>query len=116
MSFSNGEPLADSTSRDAAVPIMGNVDLGKCPDGCFRPVGLAWDGRGRLFMSSDATGEVWMITRVDGNATSEVGSNATGTIPSTTGSGAPAESSRSAGSLAGVSGLLALGAVLAFLL
>ncbi|KAF2173252.1 hypothetical protein M409DRAFT_62814 [Zasmidium cellare ATCC 36951] len=82
--FENGEPVAANTSRDAAVPIMSNQDLSACPDGCFRPVGLAWDSNGRLFMSSDSTGEIYMIVRADGNATSSVGSNATGTIPGVT--------------------------------
>lgn len=45
---------------------MGNADLARCPDGCFRPVGLAWDGKGRLWMSSDSTGEVYVVTRSDG--------------------------------------------------
>ena len=33
-------------------------DLNVCPDACVRPVGLAFDGEGRLFVSSDSTGEV----------------------------------------------------------
>lgn len=59
---------------------MSNADLSKCPDRCFRPAGLAWDGQGRLFMSSDATGEIYMITREDGsgvNSVSKVASNGT---------------------------------------
>jgi hypothetical protein len=47
-----------------------NPDNSACPDGCFRPVGLAWDSNGRLFMSSDATGEIYMIIRSDGTPTS----------------------------------------------
>lgn len=122
--FENGEPVAANTSREAAVPIMSNQDLSACPDGCFRPVGLAWDSNGRLFMSSDSTGEIYMIVRADGNATSSVGSNATGTIPGVTagnstrtGSGAAASSSTAAAAGAvGVSALAGVFAVFAFLL
>ncbi|ROV91060.1 hypothetical protein VMCG_09572 [Cytospora schulzeri] len=57
---STGEPVAppDSTHPTAA-DVLSNADLSRCPDGCFRPVGLAWDGQGRLFMSSDSTGEIY---------------------------------------------------------
>ena len=33
-------------------------DLNACPNACVRPVGLAFDRLGRLFVSSDSTGEV----------------------------------------------------------
>lgn len=33
-------------------------DLNSCPSACIRPVGLDFDSFGRLFVSSDATGEV----------------------------------------------------------
>lgn len=79
--FANGEPTSPNTSMTAAVDILSNADITRCPDNCFRPVGLAWDRKGRLFMSSDQTGEIYMITRADGQATSSAGSNATGTIP-----------------------------------
>lgn len=65
--FANGEPVEASDSRTAAVDIVSNPDLSACPSACFRPVGLAWDGNGRLFMSSDSTGEIYMITRNEGN-------------------------------------------------
>ncbi|EME49000.1 hypothetical protein DOTSEDRAFT_162972 [Dothistroma septosporum NZE10] len=117
--FANGEPTAANTSREAAIPIMSNQDLTKCPDGCFRPVGLAWDRNGRLFMSSDSTGEIYMITRSDGNATSSAGSNATGTIPgaeSSTRSGAAASSSTSAANLLSMSALAMVLAMFALVL
>jgi len=34
-------------------------------DACFRPTGLAFDAKGRLYMASDATGEIWVIGRDD---------------------------------------------------
>ncbi|KAB5572764.1 hypothetical protein GE09DRAFT_683719 [Coniochaeta sp. 2T2.1] len=48
----------------AGVNIMANPDNTKCPGGCFRPTGLAIDKKGRVFMSSDATGEIYMIKKL----------------------------------------------------
>ncbi|KAF2453974.1 hypothetical protein BDY21DRAFT_292223 [Lineolata rhizophorae] len=79
------QPLADPTSTEAAIPIMSNPDLSACPDGCFRPVGLAFDARGRLFMSSDATGEIYVVVRTDEDEGSvEEGGVPTGLGPSET--------------------------------
>ena len=46
---------------------MTNPDLGKCPDECFRPVGLAWDEEGRLWVTSDSTGEIYVLRKVEGD-------------------------------------------------
>lgn len=63
--------MEPSTSKDAAIDIMANHDVTKCyDDPCIRPVGLAWDSKGRLFVSSDETGEIWAILREDGESTS----------------------------------------------
>ncbi|KAF2756427.1 soluble quino protein glucose dehydrogenase [Pseudovirgaria hyperparasitica] len=59
--FHHGQPRAESMSTTAEVKIMTNKDNSKCPDNCFRPTGLAWTTLGRLFMSSDATGEIFII-------------------------------------------------------
>ena len=96
--FANGEPVQPSNSTTGAIDIVSNQDNSKCPDGCFRPVGLAWDSQGRLFMSSDSTGEIYVILRVDGNSTQSVGSNATGTIPGQTGSSGGGSGTSSSGS------------------
>jgi hypothetical protein len=69
LSFSNGQPTASSDSRDALVDVMSTPDLSVCPDKCFRPVGLAWDAKDRLFMSSDTTGEVFVLARKSGGGT-----------------------------------------------
>lgn len=54
---------------------MVNADVTTCyNDDCFRPVGLAWDKKGRLFMSSDQTGEIYVITRTDGEPVSAASS------------------------------------------
>lgn len=67
--FAAGAPVAPANSSTAAIDIFANADNSACPDGCFRPVAMAWDKQGRLFVSSDATGEIYMITRSDGQAT-----------------------------------------------
>jgi len=46
---------------------MSNPDLSVCPNGCFRPTALTWDSKGRLFMTSDSTGEIYVITATDGS-------------------------------------------------
>lgn len=59
--FQNGQPVHDVTSKTAQVPVMENSNLGGCPFNCFRPVGLAFDDQGRLFVSSDSSGEIYVI-------------------------------------------------------
>ncbi|KAI0484119.1 L-sorbosone dehydrogenase [Xylariaceae sp. FL0804] len=64
-----GQPTEPSTSTTAAADVVANRDNSVCPDDCFRPVGLAVDKSGRIFMSSDASGEVYLITKTSGGAT-----------------------------------------------
>jgi len=59
--FSDGKPVAPSDSKTAAIPVMENSNAGACPGQCFRPVGLAFDAKGRLYVSSDSSGEVYVI-------------------------------------------------------
>jgi hypothetical protein len=121
--------------------VVSNADVSLCggsSGGCFRPVGLAWDDRGRLWMSSDATGEVFVVLRGDdGGGVADVavgggggGGGGAATPTTTTGSsGGSSSSMPSSTNLAaarrawagsgggGVSGVLAVGfAVWAFLL
>ncbi|KAJ4353314.1 uncharacterized protein N0V89_005041 [Didymosphaeria variabile] len=56
-----GQPVASVTNTSAAQNIMYNANNAACPSGCFRPVGLAWSPSGKLFLSSDATNEIWVI-------------------------------------------------------
>ncbi|GJC77265.1 hypothetical protein ColLi_00103 [Colletotrichum liriopes] len=70
--FSNGEPVASSDSTNALKTIMYNKDLSACPGQCFRPVGLAWDSQNRLFMTSDSTGEIYILRQNDTTPTSTV--------------------------------------------
>ncbi|KAI5369238.1 putative soluble quinoprotein glucose/sorbosone dehydrogenase [Septoria linicola] len=112
--FANGEPTEASDSTTALKDVMTNMDTSACPGGCFRPVGLAWDSQGRLFMSSDSTGEIYVITRTDGKKVNET---ATGTAVSGgangTESGAAMESS-SAAAVANVVGKGVLTGLLGF--
>ncbi|UZP39296.1 hypothetical protein NXS19_007112 [Fusarium pseudograminearum] len=62
--FANGKPVSSSKDPKAEVPLMWNTDNTKCPSGCFRPAGLAFDKAGRLFMTSDSTGELYVLTGV----------------------------------------------------
>ncbi|KAH7177180.1 soluble quino protein glucose/sorbosone dehydrogenase [Fusarium sp. MPI-SDFR-AT-0072] len=68
--FQNGRPASSSRSTNATTPIIYNKDLSKCPDECFRPVGLAWDSKGRLWFSSDKTGEVFVLSQESGSGSS----------------------------------------------
>jgi hypothetical protein len=58
---SMGMPTEPSTSNSAAINVMSNPNNSNCPNRCFRPVDIAFDSKGRLFMTSDTTGEVWVI-------------------------------------------------------
>lgn len=60
--FKNGQPLQPANSTNPAINILTNADNTKCPNGCFRPSGLAWDSKNRLYMASDSTGEVFVIS------------------------------------------------------
>ncbi|KAK4179405.1 hypothetical protein QBC36DRAFT_75854 [Triangularia setosa] len=60
---STGQPVHTRRSLNAARDLFGTGDIHRCrPDGiCLRPVGLQVDGRGRVFVSSDYSGEVWVL-------------------------------------------------------
>ncbi|GJN66878.1 hypothetical protein PLICBS_000900 [Purpureocillium lilacinum] len=63
VSYSKGFPARPKDSQDAEERIMWNADNAECPGSCFRPVGLALgEGGRRLYMTSDATGELYAVT------------------------------------------------------
>ncbi|KAF2691197.1 soluble quino protein glucose dehydrogenase [Lentithecium fluviatile CBS 122367] len=64
----DGQPTESSTSTSALNPIISNSNTTGCPDKCFRPAGLAWDTKGRLYMTSDSTGEIYVIVKEGGKA------------------------------------------------
>ncbi|KAK4169923.1 soluble quino protein glucose/sorbosone dehydrogenase [Cladorrhinum sp. PSN259] len=59
--FKDGQPVHDVSSKTAQIPVMENSNPGGCPNSCFRPVGLAFDKKGRLYVSSDTSGEIYVI-------------------------------------------------------
>lgn len=91
VAFSGGAPIAPSNSRDAAVDIMTNPNTSVCADSeCFRPTGLALDDQERIFMTSDATGEIWVVRRIAASAgTGGTAAGGNGS-PSGTGTGSAA--------------------------
>lgn len=73
----DGQPQASADSQTSLEDVLANANNTACPSGCFRPVGLAWDTQGRLWMASDATGEVYVIVKTEaGNSSSSGGSGA----------------------------------------
>jgi hypothetical protein len=73
ITFKDGQPVHSSDSKTAAIPILTRKDMTSCGRPsvgkvCFRPTGLTFDSKGRLLMASDATGEIWVITRTDGKS------------------------------------------------
>lgn len=89
-----GAPVAQRDSNSATTDVLSNADLSRCPDSCFRPVGLAWDTQGRLFMSSDSTGEIYVLQRSETSATGGTGTgtgtgSGTGTLVTPTSSTSP---------------------------
>jgi glucose/arabinose dehydrogenase len=82
-----GQPLAPANSQNSFVPIMSNQDVTKCPGSCFRPCGLAFDSKGRLWVTSDVTGEIYVITASDGSSVDAINSTSTARGPSGDGGG-----------------------------
>ncbi|KAI1134646.1 soluble quino protein glucose dehydrogenase [Hypoxylon sp. FL0543] len=62
ITFADGQPVANVSDTTAVEYVLENQDNTKCPGACFRPVGLAFDKQGRLFMTSDQSGELFVIT------------------------------------------------------
>lgn len=111
----NGDPVEPSDSLTAAVDIVSNQNNADCPDNCLRPVAMAFDTQGRIFMSSDSTGEIYLVTRnAAANGTNGAAPAATRTGGTTT--SASATGTSLASSLAPLSVATWAGAVFAFML
>jgi len=83
--FTNGEPAADADSTTASIDFMTNGDVNKCPDQCFRPVGIALDIQSRMFISSDWTGEIYVVTKSESDGSKSQSENDDGTNKNRTG-------------------------------
>lgn len=77
--FSAGSPTAAQNSTNSTIDIFANADNSKCPDNCFRPVGLALDGKDRLWVSSDSTGELYVLARTSVSTVTDSGASPTAT-------------------------------------
>ena len=62
----DGQPVSPPNSTTAYTDIFYNADQSKCAANCFRPVGMAFDRQGRLFVSSDASGEIYVLVQSGG--------------------------------------------------
>ncbi|KAI6778990.1 L-sorbosone dehydrogenase-like protein [Emericellopsis cladophorae] len=71
----DGMPEANSDSRNGTKDVLTTPDLGNCPDECFRPVGMAWDADGRMWFTSDSTGEIFVMERTSGGGDNGDGSD-----------------------------------------
>ena len=97
--FENGEPVAKSDNNTAATDVFANVDNGACPGSCFRPAGLAFDAQGRLYVASDASGELYVVVKEAANVTgTPTGSGGGSATSSATVSGGSASATATAGS------------------
>ncbi|KAK0708319.1 soluble quino protein glucose/sorbosone dehydrogenase [Lasiosphaeris hirsuta] len=74
----DGTPVDPANSKTAAVDVLTNQDTARCPGNCFRPAGLVVDDQGRLFMTSDSTGEIYVLQRVREEAGGGAGGGAGG--------------------------------------
>jgi len=75
----DGQPTPPASSTNGWAPILTAQNMRVCKKKgdepapkCFRPVGLAFDTKGRLFMSSDSTGEIYVIDREGGGSVDEL--------------------------------------------
>ncbi|TDL28938.1 soluble quino protein glucose dehydrogenase [Rickenella mellea] len=59
--WSGNAPKAKRDAGNGYDILVQPPDLSKCNQQCIRPVGLAFDSSGILYVSSDATGEVFVI-------------------------------------------------------
>jgi glucose/arabinose dehydrogenase len=85
--FADGEPVAAANSNTSYTDIFTNADNSACPGSCFRPVSMAFDSQGRMFVSSDASGEIYVVTRDEASNGISGGSASSGTSGSSSAGG-----------------------------
>lgn len=100
ISFGNGQPVAPANSTTSYTDIFANSNNTACPSNCFRPVGLAFDSQGRMFVSSDASGEIYIVVKDEtANGTAGSGSSGSGSSGGKPKSGAQRQGILSIGAL-----------------
>lgn len=79
------QPIPAKNSTNATVDVVWNKDNTLCPLECFRPVGVAIDARGRVWMTSDNTGEIFVLTPPEGylDGTQVLAASSASMFPST---------------------------------
>lgn len=78
-----GEPVHPANSETAAVAILQNKNVKTCSlmnKACFHPTGIAFSPTGKLYMASDMTGEIYVISRKDGKSVDSLDSATIDTI------------------------------------
>ncbi len=75
LDFKDGSPVAAADSMTAAQDIFANKDNSVCPGSCFRPVGLALDAAGRLWVASDSSGELYVLAKTGASTASPTGTS-----------------------------------------
>ncbi|MCJ1308168.1 hypothetical protein MMC25_001820 [Agyrium rufum] len=100
--FENGEPVAKSDNNTATTDIFSNMDNSVCPNNCFRPAGMAFDSQGRLFVSSDASGEIYIVVR--DASVNQTGSVSPSASPSASGTSSSSSTASTTGSSTAASG------------
>lgn len=93
--WKGGDPIAAADTQSGYQNLLYTEAVesepnNSCPNGCTRyipllshpancrPVGLAFDGRGRLYVSSDASGEIFRVRYTNGSSKSTSGSQSLG--------------------------------------
>ncbi|KAK3176342.1 hypothetical protein OEA41_007665 [Lepraria neglecta] len=76
--FADGEPVAPANSNTSYTDIFANANNGVCPNNCFRPVSMAFDSQGRMFVSSDASGEIYVVVRDEASNGTVAGNSSSG--------------------------------------
>ncbi|KAG7133076.1 hypothetical protein HYQ46_009368 [Verticillium longisporum] len=121
MAASTAKTPRPHTSADSLTHIVRMTDLSTCPENCFRPVGLAWESQGRLYVTSDSTGEIFILERQSGTPSSTesgtlVQPTETGSADSSNGGSGNNDDSAATGLATGSLGVAAVAIMTAFLL
>ena len=61
--FTGLQPSSPPSSKTGYSFLVQATNLDTCPGTCIRPVGLAFANDGRLFVSSDSSGELFIISK-----------------------------------------------------
>lgn len=107
--FAGGEPVAAPNNNTATTDILTNADNSVCPKQCLRPVGIAFDKQGRLFLSSDSTGEIYVLVKDQAISTDTTATTTTSaSTPSSSASHAEKEQAHHAASILIITSLVCL--------